>query len=290
MTKTVCLIVSLFFFQVLYGQQQQLFVDSIMESSNDSTDLANGFYNLYDTPAFDLYKSWNTSRLKYISPDSTRLDIDLYLNLDSTLIVLHDSLRNYSMPINSKRVTSGFGNRYYRFHYGTDLDLMTGDSVMAVFDGQVRYAAYYRGYGYTIVVRHYNGLETIYSHLSKILADTNQYVKAGDLIGYGGSTGRSTGSHLHFETRYLGAAFDSEELFCYKNGSLKSDTFWLSAGNFSYLGPVRDKRLATYHYIKSGDTLGRIARLYGTNIGSLCRLNGISRSTILRIGKKLRIR
>ncbi len=290
MIRTVCLLVTLLFFHVLYGQQEQLFGDSIMESSNDSTDLANGFYNLYDTPAYNLYKCWNTSRLKYISPDSTCLDIDLYLNMDSTPIVLYDSLRTYSMPVHGKRVTSGFGRRYYRFHYGTDIDLVTGDSVMAAFDGQVRYADYYRGYGYTVVIRHYNGLETLYSHLSKILADTNQYVKAGDLIGYGGSTGRSTGSHLHFETSYLGAAFDSQEIFCYDSATLKKDTFWLSAANFSYLGPVRDKRLASYHYIKSGDTLSRIARMYGTSIGALCRLNGISKSSILRIGNKLRVR
>lgn len=277
----------------LYGQNANMLHDSIMESNNDSADLANGFYELYhemNTPAYELYKSWSNSRLKYIPRDSVIRSIDKYLEMDSTMIVLNDSSRSYSMPVKKNRVTSGFGRRYYRFHYGTDLDLFTGDSVWTVFDGMVRYSGYYHGYGKTVVVRHYNGLETVYSHLSRILVDTNDYVKAGELIGYGGSTGRSTGSHLHFETRYLGAAFDSELIFDYDSFCLRTDTLWLTPNAFAYLGPVRDRRNASYHYIKSGDNLGKIARMYGTSISSLCRLNGISRTTILRIGRKLRVR
>ena len=277
----------------LAGQDMESKGLSIPESKNDSIDLVTDFHDLYDVknkPAYELYESWDTKDIRYIKQDSLLEITDYFLDMDSMAIVLSDSVHGFSLPVPKDRVTSSFGKRYYRFHYGTDIDLMTGDSVFAAFDGQVRYTGYHRGYGYTVVIRHYNGLETVYSHLSKIKTDTNVYVAAGDLIGYGGSTGRSTGSHLHFETRFRGAAFDSESIFDYDSWKLTSDTLWLSARQFSYLGPVKDRKNARYHYIQKGDNLGKIARMYGTSIKALCRMNGISRSTILQIGKKLRIR
>ncbi|MFW6020274.1 MAG: peptidoglycan DD-metalloendopeptidase family protein [Bacteroidales bacterium] len=293
MKQLLYLITGLLFTITLAGQDVESKALSIPESKNDSIDLATNFHDLYDTenkPAFDLYESWNTNDLQYIKQDSLLKLTDYFLNMDSIAIILSDSLHEYSLPAGKDKVTSSFGRRYYRFHYGTDIDLMTGDSVFAAFDGQVRYTGYHRGYGKTVVIRHYNGLETVYSHLSKIKTDTNAYVNAGELIGYGGSTGRSTGAHLHFETRYRGAAFDSETIFDYDSWKLNSDTLWLSANQFSYLGPVKDRKNARYHYIKKGDNLGKIARMYGTTIQALCRVNGISRSTTLRIGKKLRVR
>lgn len=278
---------------MLNGQSPELRDDRIIESHNDSIDLVRNYYNLYDstkTPAYALYKSWDNKDLKYISGDSVIKLADYFLSLDSTRIPLTDSLRDYSMPVSKDRVTSHFGMRYYRFHYGTDIDLVTGDSILAVFDGQVRYVDYYHGYGNVIVIRHYNGLETVYAHLSEVTVCANNYVKAGELIGYGGNTGRSTGSHLHFEMRYRGAAFDTRAVFDYDQYKLKKDTLWLSATDFTYLGPVRNLKYARYHYVKKGDYLGKIARMYQTRISRLCRLNGISRKTILQIGQKIRVR
>ena len=108
---------------------------------------------------------------------------------------------DFSMPVGGN-VTSEFGHRWGRHHNGMDLDLETGDGVKAVFEGKVRYAQYHASYGYLIVIRHYNGLETYYAHLSSILVHANDKIKAGQLIGLGGNTGRSYGSHLHFEVRY----------------------------------------------------------------------------------------
>lgn len=266
---------------------------SVYESKNDSADLATDFYEFYDIknkPAYDLYESWNNDDLHYIDQDSVLEIADRFLNIDSTKIILSDSVHDYSIPVEKDKITSSFGRRYYHYHFGTDIDLITGDSVVAAFDGEVRYTGYCGGYGNTVVIRHFNGLETIYSHLSEIVIDTNVYVNAGELIGYGGNTGKSTGSHLHFETRYRGAAFDSENIFDYDSWKLKSDTLWITANQFSYLGPVKDRKNARYHYIQKGDTLGKIARMYGTSIKALCRRNGISRSKTLRIGEKLRIR
>lgn len=273
--------------------QENASQDSVIESRNDSLDLASDFYKLYrveNSPAYDLYESWDNHNPAYKYGDSLVKKTDFFPGLDSTLFILTDSMMGFSPPVNQDILTSGFGRRYYRFHYGTDIDLMTGDSVRAVFDGRVRYAGYYRGYGHTLVIRHYNGLETLYAHLSGMEVDTNDYVCAGDLIGYGGSSGRSTGSHLHFETRYLGAAFDSERIIDYDHFQLRDDSLWLHANDFAYLGPVRDRQNAKYHVIRKGDTLSRIARMYHTSIRMLCRINRISRSAVLQIGRKLRVR
>ncbi|MCF8332277.1 MAG: peptidoglycan DD-metalloendopeptidase family protein [Bacteroidales bacterium] len=293
MSKNISLIILMFTSIVINGQSPESRDHKIIESHNDSMDLASNHYQLYDsteTPAYDLYRSWDNHNMKYLSGGSIIEKADYYLSLDSMLILLTDSIRDYSMPVSKDRITSHFGMRYYRYHYGTDIDLDTGDSILTVFDGQVRYTDYYHGYGNVVVIRHYNGLETVYAHLSDIIVDTNDFVSAGDLIGYGGNTGRSTGSHLHFEMRYRGAAFDSRAVFDYDSFRLEKDTFWLCATHFAYLGPVRNLKYARYHYVRKGDYLGKIARMYDTGIGRLCRLNGISRRTILQIGQKLRVR
>lgn len=89
-------------------------------------------------------------------------------------------------------------------HNGLDIKVYIGDTIRAAFSGKVRMVKYERrGYGKYVVIRHENGLETVYGHLSKQIVDENQYVEAGEPIGLGGNTGRSTGSHLHFE-RVLG--------------------------------------------------------------------------------------
>ena len=148
-----------------------------------------------------------------------------------------------------------------------------------------------RGYGYYIVIRHPNGLETVYGHLSKQLVNVNDIVHAGDPIGLGGNTGRSTGSHLHFETRFLGKAINPAEIIDFENGVPIQDEYVFRNirinGRKSNIYTSSDDQLV-YHRVKSGDTLGKIARMYGTTVGELCRLNGIKSTTILRIGQALR--
>jgi LysM repeat protein len=123
-----------------------------------------------------------------------------------------------------KGISSVYGPRWGRTHHGLDFALTTGDTVVAAFDGVVRFADYNKsGYGNCVVVRHLNGLETLYGHLSKISVQPNQFVKAGELLGLGGSTGRSTGPHLHFETRYKDYSFDPLLFIDKDTRSLKTD-------------------------------------------------------------------
>lgn len=209
---------------------------------------------------------------------------------DTINIFLYDSLAGFgwSMPLTGCNITSEFGLRHSRWHYGTDLKLQTGDPVLAAFDGIVRIAQYDRGgYGNYVMLRHYNGLETLYGHLSETNVEVGQIVKAGQAIGLGGNTGRSTGPHLHFEVRYEGNAIDPGDVYNFETNNLHSNKFVLSPDCFKYLKVARQ---VFYHKIRSGDTLGGISRKYRVSISTLCRLNGISTRTILRVGRRLRIR
>jgi len=208
---------------------------------------------------------------------------------DTLMVHINDSIAeiDWSLPVVSTRITSPFGFRRYRWHYGTDLKVFFGDTIMAAFDGIVRIVDYERyGYGRYVVIRHLNGFETLYGHLSKSKVKVGETVKAGELIGLGGSTGRSTGTHLHFEIRFQGNAIDPSSIFDFPSDCLLTDAYAITPASFNYLVEAKKVR---YHRIRSGDTLGHIGQRYGVSIGRLCRLNGISRRTTLRIGRRLRI-
>ena len=169
----------------------------------------------------------------------------------------------------------------------------SGDTIVAAFDGKVRIVKYERrGYGKYVVIRHDNGLETVYGHLSKQLVEENQLVKAGEVIGLGGNTGRSTGSHLHFETRFLGIAINPIYMFDFPKQDIVADTYTFRSTQGSKRAGSHDTQVADgtirYHKVKSGDTLSRIAKLRGVSVSTLCKLNRIKPTTTLRIGQVLR--
>ncbi|KAB2813792.1 M23 family metallopeptidase [Phaeocystidibacter luteus] len=214
--------------------------------------------------------------------------IDLSLSTDTIhLNWVNRRHPEFHMPVGGE-LRSQFGWRRYRYHYGVDLKLNRGDTVYAAFDGKIRYARYnYGGYGNLVVVRHYNGAETYYAHLSKFLVDTNDYVKAGTPIGLGGSTGRSTGPHLHFEIRYLGNAINPTDIINFETGELVNEDMDIHSDVFKYKKEMRERK---YHRVRSGETLSAIARRYHTSVNSICRLNGIRSTDIIRIGQNLRVR
>lgn len=227
----------------------------------------------------------------------------------SWAVWLVDSLDQYHCPFQGDVHPRGkFGPRRGRRHQGVDLPLKTGDPIYATFTGKVRMSKYMGGFGNLIIIRHENGLETFYAHLSKRNVEEGDWVNAGDVIGLGGSTGRSTGPHLHFETRYNGFAFDPQWLIDFKTGELRHRLFLLKKRYFNiysnyeqdfedeWKNEEEDKKedaeraAMRWYTIKSGDTLGRIAINNGTTINELCRLNGITRTTTLRIGRRIRVR
>ena len=233
----------------------------------------------------EYYAIWDTRRVNPYQIDATKFRDTVGIELFDT-----SAHRTWHFPIlnDTSYVTSSFGQRHYRWHYGTDLKLNTGDTVVAAFDGIVRIRSYDpRGYGYYVLVRHYNGLETLYGHLSAQLVEVGQEVAAGQTLGLGGSTGRSSGPHLHYEVRFQGNAINPEELYDFPTRSLLGSRFELTANHFSY---IAEARKVVYHRIRSGETLSVIARRHGTSVRTLCRLNGISTRTVLRIGRRLRVR
>lgn len=222
----------------------------------------------------DDYDIWNDSSINPYNVNLSDMKDTVTLNLSG-----------FSAPILFRKVTSDFGLRRGGKHYGIDLKLNTGDTVNAVFDGVIRITKRVRGYGNLILVKHFNGIETFYAHLSKILVNPGDTVKSGSIIGLGGSTGRSTGPHLHFETRYLGNVINPNDLFDFEFSKVKNSIFQLSAQTFEYKKEFDKIR---YWKIRRGDTLGRISLRTGVSVSKLCSLNRISRKTILRLGRNIR--
>lgn len=221
-------------------------------------------------------------------------------------IVLTDSTHGYCLPYMGKK-TSSYKYRWNRPHRGIDISLKVGDTVMAAFDGVVRISMPTEktgGYGNLIVIRHLNGLETYYGHLSQHLVRAGDTVRAGMPIGLGGNTGRSTGPHLHFETRYKGQAFDPERVFNFTSGILRSEVFILKKHYFnihSHYGMTDQQSIAVakkkktssnpyYYKVKKGDNLTRIAARHDTTVNNLCKLNKIKDPRKLQTGQRLRIK
>lgn len=195
----------------------------------------------------------------------------------------------------SARPSSHFGPRWRRFHYGLDLALPTGEPIYAAFDGVVRISKYNRSYGNLVIIHHSNGLETYYAHMSQRNVVAGQQVKSGDVIGLCGNTGRSRGSHLHFEIRYMGNAINPEHVLDCSTHDLLSDDLSLTSASFRKVGNSGrgggggGKASSGWYRVRQGDTLEKIARRNGTTITQLCKLNGISRNKTIRAGERLRV-
>ena len=202
---------------------------------------------------------------------------------------VHISMAGFRLP-HPGYVTSPYGMRKYRMHKGTDIKVQIGDSIRSAWDGQVRIVGWDpHGYGYYVVVRHTNGLETIYGHLSSPLVDEYQLVDAGEVLGLGGNTGRSTGSHLHWEIRYLGEAMNPASFVDFSTGQLKNKDEYV-IGIKAMKQKKAEQAAMQYYKVKQGDTLSGIAKKYGTSVKRLCQLNNIKETTILQIGRKLRVK
>lgn len=208
-----------------------------------------------------------------LKPDSIR---------DTVIILTHPD-RPFTLPYYGK-LFRGFTYT----HKGLDIKLNRGDTVLSAFDGVVRYAKYNRGgFGNLVIIRHYNGLETYYAHLSKMLVKVNQVIRSGDPIAMGGSTGRSRGPHLHFEVRYKDIPLDPMRMIDYDNKKLIANTFPVTKRVFYPNDHVENALVVK---IKNGDTLGKLARKYNTSIKEICAMNKIRPNTTLRVGRSLRVK
>lgn len=256
-----------------------------------------------ENPSAQLYDDWNNVYAHRATelPDSFRIN-----------------LRNFCMPTTNRVITSKMGPRWGRMHKGLDIKVYIGDTIRAAFSGKVRIKKYERaGYGKYLVIRHNNGLETIYGHMSDGLVEENQVVKAGQPIGLGGNTGRSTGSHLHFETRLCGVALNPALLFDFVNQDVTADYYMFRKETFEHESVAINKNLVLeggrsnelaretankngrnqnvrefsetkYHKVSVGETLTSIAKRRGTTVAQLCKLNHLTRDVKVRPGQILR--
>ena len=264
------------------------------------------FNESIDDYSSDLYDDWDNehahSKVTEL-PDSFRI-----------------SLKNFCMPTDSRVLTSNFGSRWGRQHKGLDIKVYIGDTIRAAFSGKVRAVLYdRRGYGKYVVIRHANGLETYYGHLSKQLVVSDQEVRAGEPIGLGGNTGRSTGSHLHFETRLCGVALNPALMFDFRNQDVVDDSFMFRKSTYKQDSQIatrlrgasnsvafdsgelgEDIELATaapaasyqqearFHKVKRGETLFSIAKKRGTSVSAIMKLNHLKKNAKLRAGQILK--
>ena len=257
-----------------------------------------------ESPSADLYANWDNKYAHRATelPETYKID-----------------LRHFTMPTTSRVITSNFGSRWGRQHKGLDIKVYIGDTIRAAFSGKVRIVRYEAGgYGKYIVIRHNNGLETIYGHLSKQLVEENQEVRSGEVIGLGGNTGRSTGSHLLFETRLCGVALNPALMFDFRaqdvtgdyyafnketydnestnatrlRGKQDSSTYASTNSSDDYATNKRTTSGLTdqisYHKVKKGETLDRIAKKRGVTVEKICKLNHITKTMRLRPGQILR--
>ncbi len=265
-------------------KETQEFMDELMKDEQE--------------PEIDIYtEGWNSSLVNPYAhqtvPNNVRIDVS-----------------DYAMPVPGF-ITSPYGYRprFKRQHKGVDLKLNVGDTVRAAFAGKVRLTRFERGgYGYYVILRHTNGLETVYGHLSRFLVKPNQEVKVGDPIALGGSTGRSTGPHLHFETRFMGYAINPCAIFDFANQTTHTDTYTFNKGTYTQARNYAPSSSVAYaekaskqenaytdgsretYRVKKGDTLSSIASAHGTTIDNLCKLNGLSRRSRINAGKVLRVK
>ena len=262
------------------------------------------FTESLESPSEDLYEDWSNkyAHRETALPDSFRI-----------------SLRNFCMPTTSRVLTSNFGSRWGRQHKGLDIKVYIGDTIRAAFDGKVRIVRYEgRGYGKYIVIRHNNGLETIYGHLSQQLVTEDQEVRAGDVIGLGGNTGRSTGSHLHFETRLCGVALNPALLFDFHNQDVVDDYYMFYKDSYQRESAIANRlrgvgagtgyeeengeevemanatpapryvKSTRFHKVRKGESVYSIARKHGMSVSAIMKMNHLKKNAKLRPGQILK--
>lgn len=262
----------------------------------------------YQIPSYNLYlQDWNTEYIKIKS-----LGISFGNSADIKVILVENN-NPFTMPCANCQLTSKYGQRKSTMHTGVDLATTLDEPVYSCFDGVVRMARDFSSYGKTVVVRHYNGLETVYAHLDSIMVQPNEKVTSGQQIGMAGSTGRSSGVHLHFETRFLYEHFDPEKMVDFTTGEVLSNVLTITKAELDFAADVDETSTnatsqpaaskptpkpapapasgnAVYYTVKQGDTLYGIAKKNNVSVEKLMELNNISDPGKISIDQKLRLK
>ncbi len=274
--QLVNLVDSLLDLQII--EEREIELISYYNSILDSKEANLALIKYGQLPATNFYDDFDESTVFNITPDTEFPESQIIkIESDSLGIYHHPKVG----PVNSK-----FGWRDGRMHKGIDINLHKGDAVVAAFDGMVRIAHAKGAYGNVVIIRHYNGLETVYAHLSKIKVKPGQVVLAGQLIGLGGNTGRSSGPHLHFEVRFKGQALNPSSIISFTENKTLNDSIVIKKTRYGICAYPSN---AVLHIIEKGDTWYEVAKRYGLSMKELCVLNGTDKRYYLKIGQKLRV-
>ncbi|MCL2167979.1 MAG: peptidoglycan DD-metalloendopeptidase family protein [Lentimicrobiaceae bacterium] len=305
----------------LFSFAQQVFVDideqaqnRIMEKPVEICDSythfnpeqVNKIDNERQIPAFSLYNNlWDTLFIR-----SEKIEIPFFDN-QLKIILIQEGNNSFAFPV-SEVVSTGYVKNKNRQHTGIDFSVSKKEPVVACFDGVVRIVKKYEEYGNTVVVRHYNGLETLYAQLDEVNATTNQKVKAGEVIGYVSNTNSNKNKNTHFEIRFLNEFFNPEKVINFQERKLHNNLLILTPTDFIFI-PVEKsisvikreeinpnsssekllldtpKTMPVFHTVQSGETIYRICTKYNITEQQLRSLNNIKGDHIT-VGQKLRIK
>ena len=245
------------------------------------------YFGFDSIPCQKTYPKWDTKNTFTYS--KSIWENDSVIDLDTSFLKME-----FAFPIQNKpaykyhaTITSEYGQRNGKAHEGVDVELHVNDSVYACFSGVVRLARSHGGYGRVVVVRHDNGLETLYGHLHRFKVKDGQRVAPGELIGLGGSSGHSTGSHLHFETRYKGRTIDPEQIINFKERKLNHNAITLRRNRKGYVAFEGAKKL---HTVTKRESMYKICKRYGLYFTELRALNGWKENRKFENGDVVRIR
>lgn len=263
-------------------------------------------HETYQIPAYNLYQQyWDVNHLR-----SKVLEIPL-ANDRLMLLLVQEGNHNFVFPCTFGEISCAYGlTKRGDFHPGVDLTVEYQTLVKTCFDGVVRMAKPYGHYGLTVVVRHYNGLETVYAHLDKVCVKPGQMVNAGDVIGQTGHSGNVKDNTLHFETRFMNEHFNPELMIDFDEEDLLKNTLSLSSEDIRVIStdqigitpktpaaPTTQTRVpttsenanATYHIVQKGETLYRISTLYHTTVDRILKLNNLDNPDKISEGQRLRV-
>jgi len=227
-------------------------------------------------PSSEFYTEWDEKEL-FPKEDMLLLKGDTSV----TLFLYGEKQGDYYHPFNGL-VTSNFGWRDNKPHNGIDIDVNRGDKIAAAFDGMVRVAKYHGGFGNVVIIRHYNGLETVYAHLSKLKVKPGQVVIAGQLVGLGGSTGHSTGTHLHFEIRFKGVPINPKYIISFEEQQLLYNEVTIKKTKWGLIAHPQNLK---YHVVEKGDTILGLAKRFGVSTTSIKQMNCLTGSVRLKQGQ-----
>jgi murein DD-endopeptidase MepM/ murein hydrolase activator NlpD len=268
------------------------YVDSLLELEkvDESTiELVNYYHSLLkqNQASYTLSLNPNLAELNFYDKNDEQI---LFPTADTVaaferITIESNVLSFYSLP-KSGVVTSHYGWREGRMHKGTDIDLNRGDQVVAAFDGKVRVAKKSGGFGNVIIIMHPNGLETVYAHLSKFKVKAGQIVLSGQPIGLGGSTGRSSGPHLHFEVRYKGQALNPETILSLTESKTLHPEIIIKNGKHGVCAYPGNSFL---HTVQKGESWYVIADKYGLSMNELLAMNGTKKRYYLKVGQTIRV-